>query len=208
MLRVTRVRGLAAEAGDEADGPQGKQSPAKQSLPDRVLRHVVECVDVVGRIQCPETRIGQYCRCTRAGFLGRLEQQVDLAARDGLCVQALGDCDQRRHVTVMPAFMGYAVDLRAMPERIALLYGQRIQFRADEHDGPRFAAVVNSTEPGLHRAKSVDNRGRMGRGEPCHDCRGGFVLVLRQLGPGVQLPPEVGDIVCPGCAHACKSPLR
>ena len=168
----------------------------------------MERIYVVGRIQCLKARIGQHRGCAGAGFLGRLEQQVGLATRNRPRVQALGDRNQCRHVTVVPAFMGYARDLRAVPERIAFLYGQRIQFRADEHDGPRFAAVVNNTEPGLHRAEPVHDRGRMGRGEPRHDCRGGFVLVLRQLGPGVKLPPEAGDVVCPGCAHACNSPLR
>ena len=126
-----------------------------------------------------------------AAFFGRLEDQVDRAVVVAVLREMLGGGEQHRRVAVVAARVHLAGARAAVREGVLLGDRQRVHVGA-QADGARAAAVLQDRDDAGRSHAAVDRDAP--RRELRGDQVGGALLLEAELGMGVDVAPERGDL--------------
>ena len=136
--------------------------------------------------------IGDHAGCSRAGFLGGLEEKHDAAFGRALGRELSGKTAKDRHVAVMAAEMALAIDLRAPAESGDLGDRQSVEF-APEEDGRAIGTAVVDGGNAM-AAQARENLVRLVAFEFGDDTGGGMCLLAGKLGLAMKFAPQRDEL--------------
>jgi hypothetical protein len=188
-----RMGGMAALAGD-ADVPavrRGEQwSRARHDVAERHARLVVDREHRVAG-EFLEQAVLDHRLAAATAFLRGLEDEVHGALEVAALAQHLGRAEQHRGVAIMAAGMHAARVLRAMLEIVPLVHRQAVHVGSQANSFQRVALAQGSDQAGLAQpARHLEAP----FGELGGDDVGGARLLVGELGMGVDVATDVGDL--------------